>query len=238
MARSRLAEVLAEVFPSIAKRSAGTADCWVAQLLQHDHPRDSAGISRAIETVDRYDELSALELRLTREHPVDRPHQGQYDERVLDCLTEACAFAWADMRQLGCPAFCWAAGAPDIHTPTHWIEAKAIHRSKEAKELSQRMPRNEVVTYGCREPGIRLIGKFDSAFEDAKRKFERQQGGNRVVFFNFTWLDEFSWHSGDQVLDELKDWAKSKAIREPTIDVVMCYAYNWERPFWDCCGHV
>ena len=100
---SRLAQFLETVFPTADGDL--PAECWVSKVLLKPETVGLNTLSEALEVVERHHQLEALETKLKREHPLDKPHQREYDDRVLDVLTEACAFAWADLRKLGSPKF-------------------------------------------------------------------------------------------------------------------------------------
>ena len=81
-----------------------------------------SSLSAAIQVVAEHGQLAALEKRVRQEHTAKRAHREADDDRLLDCLTEACAFAWAASRQLGVPQFDYKAGRPDVHVPPNiWI---------------------------------------------------------------------------------------------------------------------
>ena len=229
---SRLMRLLREVFPTLADNPAAQPQCWVSKTLKRDRPKLKA-VSEAIQVVERYGQIGPLPARLKREHPVDKPHQRQYDERLLDALTEACAFAWADLRNLGSPRFSDAEGAPDIHLDTgYWVEAKAIHSSLEEAKRTEAMLEGRVDTGAVTEAGPGLFNKFDSAFADAGKKFNRQGGEANVVFFNLTMLDSPQWFA-DDTLARVAEWAGEKELREPATRVVICYSYDWREPVKD-----
>lgn len=238
MDRPSIAALLADAFPAISNGTAQVpADCWVSGVLQKDTRdlRRQAGLQRlsdAVTVVSEQGQLPALKRRLETEHPVSRNHLREYDDRLLDCLTEACAFAWAHQRHLGSPAFSHQEGCPDIRVlPDLWIEAKAINRSQENKRATEAMIGGRAVCGAVTDPNPGLISKFESALADAKRKLNRQGSGRLVVFFNLTWLDESAWGLKSGVFAQLQDWAKK--VSEPRIHVVVCYLYDWQNPFHD-----
>lgn len=230
---SPLRSFLSDAFPTI---KADPQACWVSNILSRDIPEQLEPLSPAIKIVDRCNQLTMLKQRASQEHPVDRPHTQQYDDRFLDCLTEACAFAWAVLKKLGTPEFHYREGAPDIYVnPGIWIEAKTIHPSLEDKELRERVfKKGEVagVTVPISYEG--LFRKFEYDFKDAKGKFKRQGTGKNIAFFNLAQLDVSAWlEKKEYILAKLDQWANSKKSSKPTIYIVICYNYNWQGPFRD-----
>ena len=156
--------------------------------------------------------MRSLEAKLQREHPLVRDHDPQYDWRVRDILSEACAFAWASYRGLASPKFSDVEGTPDILLGTgNWIEVKAIHTSDEEADRMQRMLAWEVDSGQVRPPGVGLYKKFSDSLIDANKKFLRQEtllgSEPSIVFFNLTGLDTPSMLLTDQVLASLSRWA-------------------------------
>ena len=222
---------LGKVFSGITEQA--QPGCWVSKALNSERP-ELNNLSAAIEIVERYDQLEALTEKLKREHPLDKPHQRQYDHRVLDVLTEACAFAWADLRKLGSPKFSDAEGTPDVYLDTgYWVEAKAIHSSKEDAELTQRMIKGYVAGGAVTQPAPGLFNKLGSALGDATGKFNRQRGDNNVVFLNVTIVDLPQIPIKNQVLGQIKDWADGKELTDPSVSIVLCHSYNWQEPVRD-----
>ena len=116
--------LLASALPSVIS-DPSSADCWAWKAAQADRP-DLAALSEAITVVARYRELQKLQRRLRKEHTVrrNRVHQAEDHQKLLDCLTEACAFAWADLRGLGAPRFDFRPGMSDVAVPPDlFIEA-------------------------------------------------------------------------------------------------------------------
>jgi len=235
---SPMAQFLAEAFPSIRPSpQRPPSGCWIANVLQRD-PTQLSSLSGAVEVVTCHDQRGALTRKLQDAHPTDRPHQSQYDERLLDCLTEACAFAWADLCRLGSPSFCFKQGSPDIYiAPNCWIEAKAIHQSDFSKAQTEYMIRGGAVQgqVSCNLPG--LIGKFDSDMENAQGKFQRVGADRAVVFFNLTVFDVSAMPLQDEIVDCLCKWAKVKKRMHPATDIVACKSYDWLHPFCRVSDH-
>ena len=168
-----LSRLFGDVFPSLLDSSI-PGQCWVAKSITIQRP-ELGVFSDALEVVERYGELGALKKKLKPLHPVNDEHDVQFDERVRDCLTEACAFAWADLRGLGAPQFSLAEGTPDILLDTgRWIEVKAIHGSQVDAKRTNRMLAGEVVSGQVTPPESGLYGKFESSLMNAMRKFARQ----------------------------------------------------------------
>ena len=170
--QSKIARFLEEAFPSVARDPA--PDCWVSKAMRSGRPEFSI-LSSAIDAVERHGQLGRLNDKVKLQHPSDKPHQSQYDARVRDALTEACAFAWADLRGLGPPIFSDAEGAPDVQLDTgFWVEAKAIHSSDEdAERIEEMLEGREAAGGNVRPTGPGLFNKLDSAFDDAAKKFSR-----------------------------------------------------------------
>ena len=237
-----LSEFLNEVFPGVTDTP--TADvCWVAKAIKARRP-ELAILSEALEVVDRYGEIKPLLTKLKREHPLDRNHDPQHDARVRDCLTEACAFAWVVLRELGTPAFSDTDGTPDLRLGNgRWVEVKAIHVSQEEDERMKRMLAGEIDSDQVTPPAPGLYGKFEKALKDAIKKFERQShqetSATNIVFFNFTSLDTPQMLITDCVLAGLGTWADGMELRLKDdeecgdIQLVMSYSYDWKAPFRD-----
>ena len=204
--------------------------CWVSKAAK---PRSQAALKplgEAINVVECHSQLGQLSKTIRQEHPLDRQHQCQHDARVRDRLTEACAFAWADLMKLGSPRFWDESGFPDIRVDTGYcIEAKAIHGSEEDAKRTRDMNNGKVVSGPVVPPGQELFNKFEDAFTDAKKKFDRAGCQKCVVFYNFTWLDTPQNSYKDEVLSQLSNWATAK---EPD-SVVICYRYDWQKPIRD-----
>ena len=231
---------MTDTFPGL-NDAAASNECWIIKAIRNERPELDV-FSEALEVVCLDGEVKSLQPKLKREHPSDREHDRQHDDRVLDCLTEACAFAWVVWRGLGTPAFCDEEVTPDILLPDgRWIEVKAIHRSLEDDERMRRMLAGEVDSGTVSEPAPGLYGKFRSSLKDAVKKCERQ-GKNEntepnVVFFNLAALDVPQMLLTDHVLDSIAEWAEEaeKALRENKtlgdVKLVMCHSYNWKAPF-------
>jgi hypothetical protein len=134
-------------------------------------------LSAALTVVDERGQLARVKKRIKQEHPARRGgHRDDDDARLLDCLTEACAFAWADTRYPGLPRFDYSLGAPDIALPPdRWVEAKAISPGQNAAAEFKRALRGEVVTGGViytGEPSRLVAAK--AAIADAQQKFVRK----------------------------------------------------------------
>ena len=237
-----LSEFLNEVFPGVTDIPAADV-CWVAKAIKARRP-EWAILSEALEVVDRYGEIKPLRTKLKREHPLDRNHDPQHDARVRDCLTEACAFAWVVLRELGTPAFSDTEGTPDIRLgDSRWVEVKAIHVSQEEDERMKRMLAWEIDSGQVRPPHPGLYGKFKYALIDAVKKFERQckeeSSDPNIVFFNLTSLDTPQMLITDAVLADLGKWADEMetSIKDDKasgdVQLVICYSYNWKVPFRD-----
>jgi hypothetical protein len=94
-------------------------------------------VSDAIQVIEQHGQMAPLQRCVRQEHPGRRAHRSEDDDRLMDCLTEACAFAWADLRGLGTPRFDYRTGKPDIFVPPDlWIEAKSIPGGCEIRDIS------------------------------------------------------------------------------------------------------
>lgn len=229
---SDLAQFLARALPTVAANP-GPLDCWAWKVLRRDPPQ-LARLSAAIRVVEQHGQLAALERRVREEHPSRRAHRKDYDSRLLDCLTEACAFAWAVSRGLGVPQFDYRQGKPDIHVPPDlWVEAKAVHPSLASRQDMARMLRGEVVL-GLVAPPDRHRGlAFLCNLEDAKKKFARLGLGRWVVFLNLTDVDVDQFADLENVLASYATWLGRREAADPTICIVFCHSYDWQRPIRD-----
>lgn len=228
---SSFTRLLADAFPSIATDPKDAA-CVLSRHYYDDRP-EMALISTAIDVAITQDQRGTLIDKLKREHPGDREHLEQYDERVFDVLTEACALAWATGHpQLGTPLFSTAEGTPDIRCKADWwIEAKAIGSSEENKQrIRWLLDTGGVDTGVVAHPTSGLLDKFVSAFEDAQRKVERQNGGRLIVFFNLTSLDLPQLPIEQEVLRQVIAKVAALGAKQPDTETVLCYRYNWPNP--------
>lgn len=243
---SQLELLLAECFPSIAPSPSRPHDCWVALLLhllsvsdrwvqEFQEPSD------AVQVITAHGQREQLISRLRDEHPTVRQHQAQYDERLRDVLTEALAFAWADLRQLGAPRFDYSEGMPDIHVEDFgWIEAKTIHNSNKDREFWAKQRVGDVLTgtgvvtdVNSLPEGLR--NKLESIWEDAMRKFSRCPPGRGVIYVHIASLD---WDlsrgfTNEETRAQSSVWADSKRSAKRQVDIVLSYDYSWRHPFRD-----
>ena len=237
-----LSRFLRELFPSLTNLPPDSK-CWVAKAIESDRP-ELVVFSRALQAVDECGELSAFSAKLIPEHPVNVEHNIQYDERVRDCLNEACAFAWAYSTGLGTPKFSGGEGTPDIWlSGGNWVEAKSIHRSDDDIVRMERMLAGEVDYGTIAKPSQGLYRKFSSSLDDAVEKFRRQgqveETYPNVIFFNLSSLDTPQEPIKDKVLAGLSKWAaeteESLAADESLSEIrlVMCYQYAWHKPIRD-----
>ena len=237
-----LSELLNEVFPGVTDTPAADV-CWVAKAIKTRRP-ELAKLSEALEVVDEYGEKRPLQTKLQRKHPLDREHDPQHDARVRDSLTEACAFAWASLRELGTPGYYDKKGTPDIRLGDgRWIEVKAINSSQIDDERMKRMLARKFDSGQVSPPVPGLYGKFKISLMDAVKKFERQCKGEssdaNIVFFNLTSLDTPQMHMTGSIFADLGKWADGmeKSIKDDKasgdVKLVMCFSYNWKVPFRD-----
>ena len=237
-----LSKFLTDLFPHLEDEPL-RSQCWLARAARAE--REELNIfSEALIEVERHGGLETLAIKVKREHPAGGDHEQQHDERVLDCLTEACAFAWSSMRGIGIPAFCDQQGTPDIILDSgNWIEVKAIRRSEEDHGRMHRMLGGEIDSDTVRMPSQGLCRKFDSALKDALKKFRRQNSEYsphpNIVFFNLTTVDVPNIPNTEPIKESLERWAEEqeallqvdKGTNETRL--VMCYSYNWKFPFID-----
>ena len=231
MNESMLSQFLVWVFPELS----GDVhhECWVAKAIQSQHTGLNV-LSDAIRVVEKHDQSNVLACKLRREHPTGKAHNTEFDGRVRDCLTEACALAWADLRNLGVPEFCSAEGAPDLVTSNGcWIEAKAIHASQKDEILTEQMLQGAVASGHVTKPHPGLYDKFQNAFQDSLKKFKRQDSHDNVVFFNLTILDVPQIPIKDEVFANLSQWAELMVDITPDTKIIVCYGYDWRNPCRD-----
>ncbi len=219
---SEPAELLLEAFPGWAELHVG---CWVRGAIAED----TMDFTAEIQAVTRCRERSALIRRLRTEHPVDRKHLDEHDDRLLDAFTEAEALAWAsDVASLGCAEWVSTEGAPDLRAGDDlWIDAKIVRRSDqeqaELRALEGKLQREGMVSRGVRDllpPGEGLTNKLQYDLDDAVKKWERQSDGRLVVFIEVAGLDFGT--SRRRALDLIGSWAQRSA-RPGEVEVVVCY---------------
>lgn len=241
---SPIVDLMAEVFPSVAADPASVPGaCWVAGALKSEG-QGLDTLSEAILVVTQHGQRGLLKKRLADEHPIARPGapHHQYDRGVRDCLSEACAFAWADLRGLGVPSFTsLEKGTPDIWVDagqpegTCWIEVKAIHSSDEDNSLTEQMmstgqsSRGEVPA----GPAEGLISKFEYGFQNAKVKFNRSRHATPILFYNLTMVDMSHFPRWKFDRDEILEWVERKRTEDPEVSIVICCKYDWRHPFLD-----
>src|SRR5687767_11213976 len=112
--RSQLSEVLAAACPTIAADPAGVTHwCWVARALLRDGHAGLEPLVAAVAEVERCDQRDTLVRSIRDAHPARAAHSREHDRLVQDCLTEACAFAWATSRGMQV-RFDKRTGLPDL----------------------------------------------------------------------------------------------------------------------------
>lgn len=227
-----LTAFLSGVFPR-----SGSLDgaCWVRQAIEGGQD----DLREALELVRSSGGLDSLSDRVRVEHPIDRAHRREYDDRLLDILiTETEAFAWA-ATNLGSPVFVQVAGSPDLYVAdtATWVEAKSVHLS-DAEKLERRALDRTLQQEGIAVRGIRELGPIpDAVFrkmaeqtDDALKKLERQAGGQLVVYFKVE-LD-----FGTTIRDaptQLTEWAQEKANRARIRIVLSRGRRDWRSPLAD-----
>jgi hypothetical protein len=214
--------------------------CWARNFLQRlDRevvPNDRAAIaiclSDAMAMVEATGQDDYLIKRVKDAHPVDKAHDQQYDGRLRDCFTEACALAWASCAGLRNPRWVLGEGKPDLRTEDCWIEAKTIHASDNDQALTERMLKKDVVSGSLTSPGGGLIRKFQADLEDALEKFKRVEAGRTLVFYNLEQLDLLALPFEDALRQDLYKWSRDACSQG--VEVVICQSYNWRSPVEWC----
>lgn len=140
------------------------------------------------------------------------------DRQLINCFTEACAFAWADARQLGQPTFDYRTGAPDVYVdPASWVEAKSIGPSDVNRKLTKYMMESGAfVTGTVPTVGPGILAKFQYSYDDAKKKFARQSTGCYVTFFNLTEVDTELVPRRAEILEQICHWARDMTNQNPS----------------------
>ena len=225
---SALAQFLAKALPAAADHP-GPSNCWAWKVMHYDYA-ELVGLSAALDVVEQRGQLAALERRVRQEHRKCRALKSQTDFleyveedfRLLDCLTEACAFAWTDKRGLGAPRFDHRRGMPDIHLPPDlWVEAKAVHQSEASrKDWTDSLDENRVLA-------------FISKFQDANEQFKRAGAERRVVFFNLTAVDITHMLRREELLVQYGVVLDQMEAEYPAASAVLCCNYEWWRPIRD-----
>ena len=233
-----LSSLLSEVFPELlAEGDVGEAYryCWIVKAARRKW-RGLETISDAISRVNESNQLDWLKLKVRREHPLDKEHDPQHDERVIDYLNEALAFAWVVQRRLGRPKFFEGPeGGPDIRVGAeYWVEVKSIHGSQQYNLDVDALAQGIVIGGAVREAGDGLYRKFNEHFAKAIRQFKRQGSqDNNIVFFSIWNLDIASMPIIDQETERMLSWAAEKEGETPGVKIVLCYNFNWKNPFRD-----
>ncbi len=225
---SVLAQFLARALPTAANHP-GPSNCWAWKVMHNDYA-ELAGLSAAIEVVEKRHQLAALERRVRQEHRKCRALKSQTDfleyveedSRLLDCLTEACAFAWAYCRGLGVPRFDHRQGMPDIHIPPDlWVEAKAVHQSEASrKDWTNSFDENRVLA-------------FKSKFKEANEQLKRAGAKRGVIFFNLTAADITHMLRREELLAQYGVVLDEMEAAYPAASAVLCYNYEWWHPVRD-----
>lgn len=237
---SALAQFLVRVLPTVAAHP-GPSRCWVWKAIHFDIP-GLGPLSAAIQIVEQRGQIAALECRVRDEHRkcraltehTDVLEYVEQDARVVDCLTEACAFAWADLRGLGDTQFNYQPGMPDVHVPPDlWVEAKAVHESLLSRDAWFSTSHGEPHSGEVASPDENRALAFADKLMDSKNKFARSGSGRRVVFFNLTSVDMAQMPDTENVLARYVAWLDQVEAADPTISIVLCYAYNWRHPIRD-----
>jgi hypothetical protein len=225
--------LLGDAYPWLAdgwSSTKGADRCVIADHYRSDRP-ETLVLSSAVNIVNASGERPSLIARLRPEHPAPPPHRNQYDERVFDGVTEACAFAWAwSAGDLGVPRFSQVEGTPDLVTDTGWwIESKALHASDKDKALVRALLETGEVTSGAvTEPGAGLQMKARSALENAAQKRSRQKTGRLAVFFNLTSVDLPQLAIKEAVVGDLFASLCSAGAELSINRIALCYGYAWQ----------
>lgn len=230
---STLGHLLAQLFPTLFVEPSPEPCCWVSKFARLD-PQDPmiAGLSAALDAAARHDQLGRIAARLRDEHPTRRKHHDQHDERLISCLTEACAFAWADLRLPAAPEFDFAEGHPDVQVgPSTWVEAKSVNRSQADRALTRQLLKSGAVVSGhVPDIGAQVVDKFQYHYADALKKFARVGAQGAYVFFNLE-LDMLSLPWKDEQIALVVEWAERMVEANPTIGIVSAHQYDWQHPF-------
>lgn len=229
---TNLVELLLEAFPQF---SALSDECWITGAVEENQWDFGPEIVVATRLGGRPDVIR----RLREEHPVNRSHREEHDDRMLTVFTEVEAFAWAaDVAHLGSPRFITREGAPDLQVGDWWIEAKTVERSAQAREVGrQERPLLKQKGFTIRHltgvlpPSDGLLRKFQSQLEDSLKKWDRQaRSGHLAVFYN---LEMISSHVERQrVRDQVCAWAEEAESRSEAT-VVVAYNWQWQTPLYD-----
>lgn len=227
---SVLGALLMKAFPDASRLC---EDCWVSKAIGEE--QDAFG--DALSVVTALGGESALIDRLRAEHPTDRCHRREYDDRLMEVFTEAEAFAWAaEVGRLGRPEFVTSEGAPDLRAGSWWIEAKTINESdveRAARDaLQPALDSVGIVMRGPVElaaPHPGLLRKFEYQLDDGVKKWQRQGTGGLAVFYE--WVSVDFGTSDRQAEAEVRDWARS-AERCRDVCVVVSFNYGWNAPLY------
>lgn len=241
----QLSQFLVGTFPEVAANTVASDGCWLAKVLTRPSLLEKAPLwlhlGEALGVVQARGQLDVFRLRCHQAHPDKATHDHQqFDQRLLDCMTEACAFAWADGR-LGPPTFAFdQPGHPDVLVPSgQWVEAKGIWNSDLDRSSLRRLAAAGRVEAGVvAEPDYDgLLRKFDSAFADALKKFGRCGPVAQFLFVTIIALDmEAQLDPHDSASDVLNAWAQDKRATNPETGVVVSYQFDWQAPFYEYLG--
>ncbi|MCK9519211.1 MAG: hypothetical protein M0R74_09360 [Dehalococcoidia bacterium] len=216
-------------------------DCWgntrfpercFVQLAYAEEQDDLGDVTDLVTAMGGRDDLIT---RLRAEHPTDRPHNEQFDLRLLDAMGEALAFAWLTLQEFGNPQFCLREGYPDLCVPNKiWVEAKTIHLSDaERQEIRDGVERGggiySRVGWRRRDFPRPLRRKFEDAWANALRKFERVDPDGHQAALVWFRIGGFDWPlSPYATLHHLKEWAEQ--IRPRKTGLVLVKYWNWAQP--------
>ena len=216
-------DYLADVFPDHQPKAA--PECWITRALD---PRkreyvNGAEWARALAVVEASGQSQELRDKLREQHPFGRVHKGDYDNALLDVLTEMYAFAWAaDIALHGRPQFepRRSRRSPDISIlPDWWVEAKRIRTSLHGRELLSQMDGDRVVVGPANMGTPELIEQFDSKMDDALDQFAAVSATQGVVFFGFE--EDMDSFSDDTVIE----WTRRRS--SPAFHIVICKSSAW-----------
>jgi hypothetical protein len=230
---SLLADLLTEGNPTIAADPGSAPDCWVAQVLLRDRAKMEL-FSPALDVARVWGQLVRLRRRVRQEHPARRRGHSPYDDdRLLDCLTEACAFAWTDARHPSVPVSDYHEGVPDIAVPPiGWIEAKAISPGREARAEFKRAKQGMVHGGGLINTGRpSRLHAVENAIGDAKRKLTKQQPASGIVSINLAELSFAETLVEDEIERDYAEWADGADRDTPSIKIALVRGCKWRAPF-------
>lgn len=223
---SAFVELLMEAFPSWRELP---VDCAVPKAFEVNQRDFADEVAVVTERGGRAD----LVARLARTHRDGRVHNGEWDDRLWDVMTEAEAFAWAAGHFRREVSFTDDSNKPDISVEPGWcVEAKTVWTSVQETRLLREMV--DASDRGVLQ--VRVKSKFDDPHPTLLHKFEnglanalgkpRPAGARLVVFFHLTGIDFGT--KRQEALGEIARWAKLNA---DSCGIVICWRGRWAEPW-------